>query len=83
MTTAYKGVECLTGDLSMTGYQGANQQRCLQLTFKKPSDLYSENHCNASNAVGYWFLNLSRDQAKELTLALYQWIEGQREEDDD
>ena len=80
MSTEFKGTECLTGELSMVGYNGGEKGYCAQLTFKKPTELYGEGPVNNSNAVGYWFLNLSKENALDLAVALIEFANGKREE---
>lgn len=81
MSTDYKGTECLTGDVQMTGYfGGAERGQCVQLTFKKPSDLYGEKHTNFSNDMGTWYLNMTKEQALDLAAALVEFANGKREE---
>lgn len=80
MSTEFKGTECLTGELSMVGYSGGDKGYCAQLTFKKPTELHGEEHVNNCNAIGYWFLSLSKENARELAVALFQFADGTREE---
>ena len=81
MSTDYKGTECLTGELSMVGYFGGTDRgQCVQLTFKKPSDIYGEKHCNFSNDMGAWYLNMTKSQALDLAAALVEFANGKREE---
>ena len=80
MSTDFKGTECLTGKLSMVGYSGGDKGYCVQLTFNKPSDLYGEKHCNFSNDMGAWFLNLNKEQALDLAVALVEFANGKRAE---
>ena len=65
----------LQGAMTFTGYshQGGD---AIQLTFDKPVSLYGEQHCDASSRVGYWFMNLSKQQALELCSVLIQYAEG-------
>ncbi len=81
MSTQLKGTECLTGKMSMVGYSGGDKGHCVQLTFNKPTELYGEIHVNSSNAIGYWFLNLSKENALDLAVALIEFANGKREED--
>ncbi len=84
MATEYKKAECLTGKVSMTGYYGGKGHGdCMQLTFTRPDDLFGEKHCDASNALKFWYLNMSKAQARELAVALFQYADGTLEEEND
>lgn len=75
MSIQFKGVEGLTGEVSMTGYYGGvGNGSCVQLTFKKPE--FENDKPN----FGYWYLQLTRAQARELAVALFQYADGTREE---
>ena len=77
MSTQLKGVEGLTGEVSMTRYfGGVDNGNCVQLTFKKPE--FERDKPD----FGYWYLQLNKEQARELAVALFQYEDGTREEDD-
>lgn len=72
----FKPVECLTGLLDLDTYrEGKN----IQLTFKKPAAIYGEKHLDACHQMGYWFLNLTKEQSLKLAEALIEIAEGTRE----
>ena len=75
MSTQLKGVTAKTGEVSMTRYQGGEQNgKSVQLTFKKP-----EEERNRSD-FGYWYLQMSKAQALELAAALVEFANDAREE---
>lgn len=77
MSTQLKGVEGLTGEVSMTSYFGGKGTgNCVQLTFKKPE--FERDKPD----FGYWYLQLDKKQARELAIALIQYAEGTREQDE-
>lgn len=69
----------LEGNMTLTGYSHQGED-AIQLTFNKPVSLYGEKHCDASSRIGYWFMNLSRQQALELCDVLIQYAEGNLKE---
>lgn len=75
MSTQLKGVEGLTGEVSMTSYYGGvDNGNCVQLTFKKP-----ELERNKFD-YGYWYLQMNKKQALELAAALVEFANDTREE---
>lgn len=74
MAIEHEPVKCKSGSMSITSYfSGGN--RCVQLTFGVPVDLYGKKHTDASNDIGYWFLNMTQDQARELAVKLFQFAD--------
>lgn len=81
MSTQLKGVTGQTGEVSMVSYFGGVEKgKCVQLTFKKPVELYGKSHCDASSDFGYWYLNLDKKQALEMAVALIEFANDTREE---
>ena len=76
MSTQLKGVECLTSEVSMVSYNGGKIGNCVQLTFLKPDNERGQPD------FGYWYLQLSKEQALELAIALNEYADGTREEDE-
>lgn len=75
MSTQLKGVNGLTGEVSMTSYYGGEKNgKSVQLTFKKP-----ESERNRPD-FGYWYLQLNKTQALELAAALVEFANDTREE---
>ena len=76
MATQLKGVGGLTGEVSMVSYFGGVENgKCVQLTFKKPESERDKPD------FGYWYLQLTKEQARELAVALNEYADGTREED--
>jgi hypothetical protein len=75
MSTQLKGVTCRTGEMSMTRYFGGKDVgSCVQLTFRKPE--FERDRPD----YGYWYLQLSKEEALEMAAALVQFANGTREE---
>ncbi len=71
-----KGVTGLTGEVSMVSYfGGVDNGNCVQLTFQKPE--FERDKPD----FGYWYLQLTKEQARELAVALNEYADGTREED--
>lgn len=76
MSTDLKPVRCLTGGVNMNRYWGGNANgACTQLTFRKPE---SER---GKLDYGYWYMQLTREQAREVGEALLAFGEGREEEE--
>lgn len=75
MSTQLKGVTGQSGEVSMVSYSGGVENgNCVQLTFKKP-----EEERNRPD-FGYWYLQLSKQQALEMAAALVEFANDAREE---
>jgi len=75
MSTELKGVACRTGMLSMNQFSGGRQDGlCVQLTFKEPEEERFRPN------FGFWYMQLTKQQAVELAAALVEFAEGKREE---
>lgn len=75
MSTTLRPARCMTGALSMTRFYGGNTyDTCVQLTFKKPE---SER---GKLDYGYWYMQLTREQAREMGESLLAFAEGREEE---
>ena len=75
MATEFESVECRTGEMSMVGFAGkAEEGYCVQLTFKKPEEEYGRPD------FGYWYTQLTKQQALDLAAALVEFVNGQRDE---
>jgi hypothetical protein len=75
MSTELKGVTCRTGPVSMNQFSGGKQDgSCVQLTFKEPKE-ERNRHSN-----GWWYMQLTKQQAVELAAALVEFADGKREE---
>jgi hypothetical protein len=75
MSGQLKGVTGQTGEVSMAQYWGGEQNGVsVQLTFQKP-----EFECDKPD-FGYWYLQLNKEQARELAVALNEFVDGTREE---
>jgi hypothetical protein len=75
MSTQLKGVNGLTGEVSMVRFFGGKDQgACVQLTFQKP-----ETERNRPD-FGWWYLQLNKEQALEMAAALVEFANGTREE---
>lgn len=74
MSTELKGVKCRTGEVGMTKFMGNFEERiCVQLTFKSPEEE------RFKPTFGWWYIQLTRDQARELAQALVEFADGTRE----
>ena len=75
MSTQLKGTSCRTGEMSMTRFWGGEDDgACVQLTFRKP-----ESEKNKLD-YGYWYATLTKRQARELAVALFEFADDTREE---
>ena len=75
MSTELQGIEGLTGDVLLTSYfGGVDKGNCLQLTFQKPE--FERDNPD----FGWWYLQLTKDQARELAVALNEYADGTRAE---
>jgi hypothetical protein len=73
MSTELKGVTGRTGKVSMLSFFGGKEDgRCVQMTFRKPD----EEKCSSR----YWYLQLTKEEALEMAVALVQFANGTREE---
>lgn len=75
MSKELKGVECRTGLVSMTKFMSNFEEgTCVQLTFRCPDEEQTRP------TFGWWYMQLTRDQARELAQALVEFADGTREE---
>jgi hypothetical protein len=75
MSTELKGATCRTGDLHMNQFSGGREDGlCVQLTFKEPEE--DQNR----PSFGWWYMQLTKQQAVELAAALVEFADGKREE---
>jgi hypothetical protein len=75
MSTQIKGVTGRTGDVSMVSFFGGKEDgTCVQMTFKKPEEARNKSD------FGFWYLQLTKEQALEMAVALVQFANGTREE---
>lgn len=74
MSTEHNPITCISGELGVTTYGGGGGPE-IQLTFARPVDKYGEEHLNGCNRMNYWFLNLNKEDAKQLVVTLYNFIE--------
>lgn len=74
MSTELKGVECRTGEVGMNSFYGGFELgTCVQLTFKSPEEE------RFRPTFGWWYMQLTREQAKELAQALVEFAEDRRD----
>ena len=65
MSTELKGTTALNGEVSLTRYWGGEENgQCVQVTTQWPQS----------------YLSLTKEQARELAVALFQFADGTREE---
>ena len=75
MSTELKGVTCRTGPVSMNQFSGGREDGlCVQLTFKEPEEERFRPN------FGFYYMQLTKQQAAELAAALVEFAEGTREE---
>ena len=74
MSTQFKSVQCRTGKMSMFGFFGGPDGRCVQLTFPKP-DFEKDRY-----DFGYWYTQLTKEQALDLAAALVMFANDKLKE---
>ena len=75
MSTELKGANCRTGSVSLNSFFGGLKDGlCLQLTFKVPKEE------EGRPSFGFWYMQLTREQAQDLSQALAEAAAGTREE---
>jgi hypothetical protein len=55
-------------------FGGVDYGLCVQLTFKEPEEERNQP------TYGWWYMQLTKQQARELAQALTEFADGQREE---
>ncbi len=74
MSTELKGTNCRTGEVLMSRFWGGPNGKSVQLTFKKPEEEKDRPD------FGWWYVQLSQEQALELAAALVEFANDKREE---
>lgn len=74
MGVELKGAVCRTGTVNMNSFCGYEDGKCLQLTFRAPD--FEMNR----PSLGIWYMQLTKQQARELAQALVEFADGTREE---
>lgn len=74
MSRELKDAKCCTGPVNMNSfYGGFKRGTCVQLTFKCPDEEQTRP------TFGWWYMQLTRDQARELAQALIEFAEDRRD----